>query len=504
MRKRIIQISLIITILFITTMVQAVSIQEIKIDLPKEYTKAIQTNQIQDSNIRKYYEENHIYFNATNEEQNKSIIIAKMENELTEQIQNFDQLEEADQNIFMEKYNEVKQEKKQIIKKQEIVTYNDIVYLYTVFEQNDEENKLIVEEYYTIVNKSAYVISASYQNVENNEKDMKQVMISLQFHEENTEEKGFDQFFYTFIIIGMIILLAIIYFVKLVREKPAVENKEKEKILHQVKEYIIQKTNYEKFGGYLIFFYITIILNIINLFFGTSEYFSMDISFQNRNIKEMIYLLTAIIQNLLGLLGMIYIFIKVRKRDLKIKNHIENTLKIVLIGTAFLTILRFIIQASIYQLEVFNTSYMQTEIKVFLQSFGYLLVWFMYLKNSVRVSIYYMEKSVEEMILLPKTSWQKHVINKKVMEFKIIDYFQKEKALDYQSGIYINKLPKEYANSLSLSDLNAKKIIRLKKAKYYLSNKDLSDPNVEKKRALKIGAWVIIIAILCLWLVTTI
>jgi hypothetical protein len=34
-------------------------------------------------------------------------------------------------------------------------------------------------------------------------------------------------------------------------------------------------------------------------------------------------------------------------------------------------------------------------------------------------------------------------------------------------------MPKEYANSLSLSDLTSKKIVKLKRAKYYLNKKYL-------------------------------
>ena len=80
-------------------------------------------------------------------------------------------------------------------------------------------------------------------------------------------------------------------------------------------------------------------------------------------------------------------------------------------------------------------------------------------------------------------------------EFKIIDYFKSQKAYDYATGIYINKLPKEYAKSLSLLDLNSKRIIRLKKAKYYLSMKDLENPKAENRKIVKTICWIALIYI---------
>ena len=88
------------------------------------------------------------------------------------------------------------------------------------------------------------------------------------------------------------------------------------------------------------------------------------------------------------------------------------------------------------------------------------------------------------------------------MEFKLIEYFENQKALDYESGIYINKLPKEYAKSITLSNLNAKRIIRLKRAKYYLSKKDLESPKTEQRQMLKtVGIFILIyiVAVLLLY-----
>ena len=89
------------------------------------------------------------------------------------------------------------------------------------------------------------------------------------------------------------------------------------------------------------------------------------------------------------------------------------------------------------------------------------------------------------------------------MELNIIEYFKKQKAFDYTSGIYINKIPKEYANSMSLQDLNSKKIIRLKRAKYYLSNKNLENPKTEQINMAKTVTWMVIVYVLVLLILIT-
>ncbi|MCI8481929.1 MAG: hypothetical protein HFJ27_02330, partial [Clostridia bacterium] len=148
-------------------------------------------------------------------------------------------------------------------------------------------------------------------------------------------------------------------------------------------------------------------------------------------------------------------------------------------------------------------SYLFFEIRILVKSIIYILIWYLYFKNSIRISIYYNEKTLEQILQNPKKGYQVNFVNKSLMEFKIIQYFKKQKALDYASGIYINKLPREYANSISLQDLNAKKIIRLKKAKYYLNNKNLENPKTEPRKTAKTIAWMVTIYILVLIILNT-
>ena len=90
------------------------------------------------------------------------------------------------------------------------------------------------------------------------------------------------------------------------------------------------------------------------------------------------------------------------------------------------------------------------------------------------------------------------------MEVKIIDYFTTQKAFDYASGIYINQLPKEYARNIALSDLTSKKIIKLKRAKYYLNQKNLENPKMETRKATKTVALMVVIYVLVVLLISTI
>lgn len=503
MKKILTTIIIFILLLAVTLSVQAVYISDIgiSINLPEEFKYAAQKQEIEDKNAKQYYEENNIYLNATNEEQNKVILVFKLENSITKKINNLDLLEKTDLDILVEQYNKAKQELGQKITKQETVTYNEKRYIHSIYEQEKDNTKIVVDEYYTIVNKKAYVFTQNYKNVEINEEEMKQVINSVAFQEIKAEFSG--DFTYTYIIIGLMLILGIGYIIKLKRSKNQIEDKDKNVFVHRIKEYLEKRTNYNKFSGYLVFFIITVILNIVNLSYGSIQYFTGSIFSQTLELKEMIYYGIAILQNIVGVVLMIYIAILLKKREANTIGKISKSLMTILISTIILTLFRVMIQANLYGMKIFEFGYIESEIKVLLQSFVYVILWFLYFKNSIRVAVYYKEKTLEEIILNPNTILQKDMIHKKMMEFKIIDYFIKEKAYDYASGIYINKLPKEYANSVSLSDLNSKKIIRLKRAKYYLSNKDLNNPNAEKRRTLKTALWIIFISILILLLIQT-
>lgn len=173
-----------------------------------------------------------------------------------------------------------------------------------------------------------------------------------------------------------------------------------------------------------------------------------------------------------------------------------------LMGVTILTVIRFILQVSMKMSEDLM-AYSISEIKILAKSVLYIGVWYLYFKNSIRVSVYYKEKSLQQIIEEPKKGYQMSVVGKRIMEVKIIDYFTTQKAFDYASGIYINQLPKEYAGSASLSDLTTKKILKLKRAKYYLNQKNLENLKVETRKTAKTITIMVVIYILTILLIGT-
>ena len=67
----------------------------------------------------------------------------------------------------------------------------------------------------------------------------------------------------------------------------------------------------------------------------------------------------------------------------------------------------------------------------------------------------------------------------------------------------MNQLPKEYAGSASLSDLTTKKILKLKRAKYYLKQKNLENAKVETRKTAKTVTIMVVIYVLTILLIGT-
>ena len=198
---------------------------------------------------------------------------------------------------------------------------------------------------------------------------------------------------------------------------------------------------------------------------------------QEYEVRDKIYVILGLLQNLVQLIGIIYIAYRLTKKENKTIKKIQDAFIVMLIAVGVLTVSKVLVQSTSENL----MQYIISETGVLTRSGINILIWYFYFKNSIRVSIYYKERTLEQIIMEPKKGYQLNSVNKKIMEFKIIEYFKNNKAIDYASGIYINKIPKEYEKSLSLSDLNTKRIIRLKRAKYYLSLKDLENPNSERR-----------------------
>ncbi len=483
-KKLLFIIAIVLMILNIGITVQA---DMVKLTLPSNFKASTQNTETS--------QYNHIYLHATNDEQNEAIVLIQLENELTKSVVSLKQLNEESMNEFLVEYKKTKEQDKQVVLKQETYEKDDMFFIDTILEQKTNDKWVQTNEYYTIHEGKAIIISYSFLNKEVDTNKVRSVIDSVSITDEELVSQKEKNYTNTIILGIAILVLIVIYIIKQTKFKTQIDENEKQKMLKKVIKYM-SKIDYSKFKGILILFVVTIILNIINLSYGI-----INLSF-NKNISyegiAKVYNILSVIQNIVQLLGIIYIAYCLTKRKAESINKIKKTFIIMLVVVILLTVIRIALNI--------NTSdfwyYFKMELQVMSRSILYITVWYLYFRNSIRVSVYYGEKTLEQIITNPKKLYQENLVNKKIMEFKLIEYFENQKALDYESGIYINKLPKEYAKSITLSNLNAKRIIRLKRAKYYLSKKDLESPKTEQRQMLKtVGIFILIyiVAVLLLY-----
>lgn len=487
MKKKIVS-TIFIFIIMITNIVQAAGKLNFQITLPEDLNK----NMI-DSQTKQYYEQNNIYLHAVNDKQDEAVMVMQVENEANKRISNLKELNKQNFNAVLEYYNNQKAQEGINVLKQETYQKEELLFIDTIYEKITNEQRIQIEEYYTVFDGKTIMISASFLNKDVDTLKVRQIIDSIKLIKE--ENKNIENSIYLWIIPVLLIVLLILYIIKEKRNNIKLEENEKNKIIQNVIEHMKKVTDYSKFKGILILFAITIGLNILNLLFGMIDIVKQSNLLVEASLFTKTYNALLVIQNLVQLVGVIYIAYCLRKKEAKTIKKIENTFIAIFIGVVLVTILRIIIAIGVGQSLV---KYVIYEMQIFIRSVIYVAIWYCYFKNSIRVSVYYKEKSIEQIVKEPKKGYQTNVINKKIAEFKIIDYFKSQKAYDYTSGIYINKLPKEYAKSLSLLDLNSKKIIRLKKAKYYLSIKDLSNPKAENRKIVKTILWIALIYIFIL------
>lgn len=487
MKKKIVS-TIFIFIIMITNIVQAAGKLNFQITLPEDLNK----NMI-DSQTKQYYEQNNIYLHAVNDKQDEAVMVMQVENEANKRISNLKELNKQNFNAVLEYYNNQKAQEGINVLKQETYQKEELLFIDTIYEKITNEQRIQIEEYYTVFDGKTIMISASFLNKDVDTLKVRQIIDSIKLIKE--ENKNIENSIYLWIIPVLLIVLLILYIIKEKRNNIKLEENEKNKILQNVIEHMKKVTDYSKFKGILILFAITIGLNILNLLFGMIDIVKQSNLLVEASLFTKTYNALLVIQNLVQLVGVIYIAYCLRKKEAKTIKKIENTFIAIFIGVVLVTIIRIIIAIGVGQSLV---KYVIYEMQIFIRSVIYVAIWYCYFKNSIRVSVYYKEKSIEQIVKEPKKGYQTNVINKKIAEFKIIDYFKSQKAYDYTSGIYINKLPKEYAKSLSLLDLNSKKIIRLKKAKYYLSMKDLSNPKAENRKIVKTILWIALIYIFIL------
>lgn len=485
MKKKIIT-SMFIFIILTFSIVQAAGKLNFQITLPED----LKNNMINEQ-TKQYYEQNNIYLHAVNDKQDEAVMVMQVENEANKRISNLKELNEQNFNAVLEYYNNQKSQEGINVLKQETYQKEELLFIDTIYEKATDEQRIQTEEYYTVFDGKTIMISISFLNKDVDTLKVRQIIDSIELIKEESKNIIEDSMYLWIIPVALIVLL-ILYMIKEKRSNIKLEENEKNKILQNVIEHMNKITDYSKFKGILILFAITIGLNIINLLFGMIDIVKQSNLLVEASIFTKIYNTLLVIQNLVQLVGVIYIAYCLRKKEAKTIKKIENTFIAIFISVILVTIIRIIMSMGVGQSLV---KYIIYEMQIFIRSVIYVVIWYCYFKNSIRVSVYYKEKSIEQIIKEPKKGYQTNRVNKKMTEFKIIDYFKSQKAYDYATGIYINKLPKEYAKSLSLLDLNSKRIIRLKKAKYYLSMKDLENPKAENRKIVKTICWIALIYI---------
>lgn len=392
--KQMVKFLMILIITVIPSVVQAVNNINLQITLPQDYKQT----EIQDLQTKQYYEQNNIYLHATNKTNDESVTIVQIENELTKKIENLSNLNTEDLEAFSEQYNQIKNQENQTTLKQETYKVGEILFLDTAFEHVIEEKSIQTEEYYSIINGKALIISINFLEKEIDFIKVRNIIDSINIYSEDTT----NNIIYLWVILIITIILIVIYIIKQKKNKINIGEHEKTNLLTNVKQYIEKNMEYDKLKGILILFIITIVLNIVSLSLGVIQGFIQYKELIEYSIITRLHVIFVIIQNIVQLLGIIYIAYLLTKRNEKTIKKIEKTFLYMLIGIVILTILQLILQIFINGINQEFLNFIISEVKILVKSMMYILTWYLYFKNSIRVSIYYKQKTLEQIILAPK------------------------------------------------------------------------------------------------------
>ncbi len=258
-------IGVFLVILMITTMVQAVNDIHLTITLPQDYI--MQTPQ--DENQKQYYRQNHIYLHAINEKNDEAFMVVQLENDFTKRIANLAELNEQNVNTVLEQYNKEKEQGNQVTLQQETYQKGDLLFIDTVFEQTSEQRKIQVEEYYTIINGKAIVISVSFLDKQVDTDKVRQMIDSVEISKK--EETSGINHWYLLGMLGFAVVLMVLYVRKQTKMKINLAQYEKKSILERIVKHFDNLLQYDKFKGVLVLFTITLIINSINLFYTSVQ-----------------------------------------------------------------------------------------------------------------------------------------------------------------------------------------------------------------------------------------
>ena len=224
-KKLLFIIAIVLMILNIGITVQA---DMVKLTLPSNFKASTQNTETS--------QYNHIYLHATNDEQNEAIVLVQLENELTKSVVSLKQLNEESMNEFLVEYKKTKEQDKQVVLKQETYEKDDMFFIDTILEQKTNDKWVQTNEYYTIHEGKAIIISYSFLNKEVDTNKVRGVIDSVSITDEELVSQKEKNYTNTIILGIAILVLIVIYIIKQTKFKTQIDENEKQMLEHIIIE----------------------------------------------------------------------------------------------------------------------------------------------------------------------------------------------------------------------------------------------------------------------------
>lgn len=236
-----------------------------------------------------------------------------------------------------------------------------------------EDKKLDMHMYYTIMNGRLITISFRDYQGTNNEEIENTILQNIQFYEverpqySTTSDEA--KLAVGFATIMVVILLIIVFFIR---------RKDKKMFNKNIKDVTIKQ--YSKIGGLLVFFWSLCFYQILLRVIDISDASTLE------NLE--FYKNAIIVQStIVSLISMYQIYITVKRQQETPKKLIKSNI-VMLISTSCITLAR-IVYALIKPMEVYTNEYFKQEISILITNILYPLIWIIYFTLSKRVQTYY-------------------------------------------------------------------------------------------------------------------
>ena len=369
-----------------------------KISLPTELTDLIIALENNDERLEKYenkeeylkaYKQSGIiadYVDKLEEQPNTEIIVAARTSSSYASMPDFNTLTEEDMNEYTNRFVAA-------INEGTLVKIdNGNCYIKITSTATQEDKRLDIHMYYTIMNGRLITISFRNYQSTNTEELENTIMHSIQFYEverpqySTTSDEA--KLAVGFATIMVVILLIIVFFIR---------RKDKKMLNKNIKDVTIKQ--YSKFGGLLVFFWTLCFYQILLRVIDISD---------ASTLENLEFYKNAIIaqSTIVSLISMYQIYITVKRQQETPKKLIKSNI-VMLIATSVITLAR-IIYALIRPMEVYTNEYFKQEISILITNIFYPLIWIMYFTLSRRVQTYY---------YLPARSYMESVKGMRVYQF---------------------------------------------------------------------------------------